>query len=417
MRFLAVAMLVGSSIPALAQGAAGWTADSIKSSVLNATRRVRISLPLGYSNESEQSRKYPVAIVLDAEDALFTALLPSLRLLESGVSPALPPLIVVGVVSGRTRAHDMHPPASPGMGAARQNAGGAEKFNAFLEQELLPWVRAKYRTLPYTVLAGHSSAGHFALYAFGHSTVYQAAIAVSPALFWLGPDTSDEKLSQEYSDLIRRNNDPRRLYVGVGAYDPANIRRGTKTFVDQLGRPPASLSFRYSVLENDNHQTARQSGLMEGFRWVFDPVSLGRNRIYQLAGPNKIDTTAFRRAYEETKATYAAGARSLRFPESLPASFLNAWARNGGGPSYADRMSPIVTTICADYIRWYPEDPGSHECAADLALAKKDSATALREYRASAAAARAGKMTEMSSYYDQVVATLDSALSRRKPPR
>lgn len=410
---LSISALSESAAQAGQSAAGAWTVDSIQSVSLGQTRMLRISLPAVYSEESEQSRRYPVAIVLDAETPLFSALVPSLRLLQSpGHSAALPPLIVVGVVSGRTRMWDMLPPSSPELELARPGAGGAAEFTAFMEKELVPWIQARFRAMPYTVIAGHSAGGHFALYALAHSTAFQAAIAVSPAVFWLAPGITDEKLTRQYADLIRRRTDKARLYVAVGDHEPANIRHGTKMFIDQLGRLPSHLVLRYSVLENDNHQTTRQSGVIEGFRWVFDPVSLSRHRLYQMSGPNAIDRVAFLRRYEEMKATYAAGARQLGFRETLPAAFLSQAGRSSGSASALDGP-PIAPTICSDYVRLYPDDPWSHECVATIAIRSGDSIGALRHYRAAANVARGGNMPQTAADLERAAARLDSALKRK----
>jgi tetratricopeptide (TPR) repeat protein len=63
--------------------------------------------------------------------------------------------------------------------------GGAAKFLAFVEQELMPLVNKQYRTHDYKVIAGASAAGVFALYAMqADPELFQAHIAYSPAVWW-----------------------------------------------------------------------------------------------------------------------------------------------------------------------------------------------------------------------------------------
>jgi predicted alpha/beta superfamily hydrolase len=72
-------------------------------------------------------------------------------------------------------------------GQALPGSGGADRFLAFVEEELVPWVDRTYRTAPYRILAGHSFGGLFALYTlFERPDLFQARIAVSPTFPWDG---------------------------------------------------------------------------------------------------------------------------------------------------------------------------------------------------------------------------------------
>src|SRR6185295_582447 len=76
---------------------------------------------------------------------------------------AIPPLIVVGIPNGKDRTHDLTP-AATGPNAQRfPTAGGAGVFADFIVDEVLPRVRAKYRTTNSAILAGHSFGGLLAL--------------------------------------------------------------------------------------------------------------------------------------------------------------------------------------------------------------------------------------------------------------
>jgi hypothetical protein len=87
-----------------------WIKDSIRSTVLGETRMLRISLPLEYDAREFAAVRYPVLIVLDAdEDPYFTANVASVRALGVAGPPMIPRLIIVGVETpdGMSRIHDM----------------------------------------------------------------------------------------------------------------------------------------------------------------------------------------------------------------------------------------------------------------------------------------------------------------------
>src|SRR5262249_27828174 len=136
-----------------------WTEIVIPSKTIG-NRTIRVATPVEYARGSE---RYPVLISLDAEDE------PQLRLAIAQAayladnSDSVPPLIVVGIVNGPDRIHDMTPPATGSSVANFKTAGGASAFADFILSDVLPTVRARYRTLPTTILTGHSAGGLFAL--------------------------------------------------------------------------------------------------------------------------------------------------------------------------------------------------------------------------------------------------------------
>lgn len=337
--------------------------DSVASTIFGRTARLRVALPYQYTMEGLESDSFPVLVILGAGDGMaFASTITSLRLLDGPFGGAVPPLIIVGVTS---QLDSPYPKTSPAMDSLRANAGGAEKWAAFLRAELMPWVRARFRAAPFTVIAGFSGPGHLALYAFAHAPdTFQGAVAVSPAVWWLNARVNDTQLTQDYSRRIARRESGR-LYVGLGAFDPFPIRRANERLAAQLRSTSLHRErFRYEVFANDNHQTARERGFVEGVRWIFEPVSLSRNAVYAAMGgyAHEVDTVALRRAYESTKVRYMTGARALGLSEALPHTYLSSMLRMGPVDRRSDPL-PIAPLLCADYARWYPRRARPEQCA------------------------------------------------------
>jgi predicted alpha/beta superfamily hydrolase len=146
---------------------------SIRSAVLNEARSLSIYLPDDYHISTA---RYPVLYVLDG-GAYAAYVAETVRLLA--FQRDIPPLIVVGIPNtNRVRDFSPFPLAnSPG-------SGGADAFLRFLSEELIPHMDAHYRTETYRILFGHSLGGSFTVYAlFAQPTVFQAGLAVSPALY------------------------------------------------------------------------------------------------------------------------------------------------------------------------------------------------------------------------------------------
>ena len=179
---------------------------------------MRISLPAFYGAPYLAPERFPVLIVLDASAELpFTAIAATARTLAEGTNtPAMPPLIIVGVETPNpSRFRDLTPPpVRPFVPSAGfPNPGGAPAFLRFLSEELRPYIAAQYRTQSATFLAGHSLSGSFAAWAFGHAPEFlTGAIALSPTPGWL---TDDALAGRQVLDGIAARTRPGRLFLAT----------------------------------------------------------------------------------------------------------------------------------------------------------------------------------------------------------
>ena len=138
---------------------------------------VFVSIPDDYySNE----KKYPVFYVLDG-DVAFGMASSIARYLQIGDN--IPELIIVGIgyggldkAAGEKRRRDYRP----------TQTGGAENFLNFLNEQLIPYIDSKYRTIPDDrIVNGYYIGGLFALYAlFSKPETFNRYIIGSPSLTW-----------------------------------------------------------------------------------------------------------------------------------------------------------------------------------------------------------------------------------------
>src|SRR3979409_2257312 len=127
-----------------------WTRETLSSSKLKEQRTIYVVTPDGYRTSTE---RYPVLVILDANDRpQFNLAIANAAFLAS--RGAVPNLIVVGIVNGKDRTHDLTPIATGQSARDFPTAGGATAFSDFIVDEVLPLVRSKYRTWPTTILAG-----------------------------------------------------------------------------------------------------------------------------------------------------------------------------------------------------------------------------------------------------------------------
>lgn len=127
----------------------------LHSDILGEDRILQIHLPQGYDTDG---RSFPVMYLFysDWVEGYFAQAVNDLYHLSMD---RIPPLILVGV-SNTQRYRDLYPwPTRDGHG------GGAERFLAFVRDELFPFVEHDYRTQPYRILVGPQAAAVFGAYA------------------------------------------------------------------------------------------------------------------------------------------------------------------------------------------------------------------------------------------------------------
>lgn len=275
-----VALAILSCSPGWAeQGVIVGEQHTIDSQVLGEQRTVLVRTPAGYATRSDQ---FMVLYLTDAESQFLHTCATVDFLSRTG---RIPPLIVVGVTNTQ-RTRDLTPTASaltvdgrviPGL----DSAGGAERFLDFFQRELIPWVEARYRTLPYRVFAGHSFGGLFGLHAFfTRPALFQSLIAVSPTLIW-----DDDLPLREAKRLLQAapptvGGAPRRLFVTLGSEGPQmQAAFGRLKALLRRHRSPALRWSLEQYLDEDHGSVVLRShyaGLRELFRdWALpvDPES------------------------------------------------------------------------------------------------------------------------------------------------
>lgn len=247
----------------IASSAIAQRADlTINSTHLRTARTVNVVPPRSYATDAET--RYAILVLLDAEDRYqLDAAVANAAFLAS--RREIPPLIIVGLPNGRRRTHDLTP--RPSTRTARENptAGGADATSRFIIDEVLPLVRSKYRTLPTTVLAGHSFGGLFAIdVAASRPGEFTGIIAMSPALWW-----NESTAVTVYADSIAKSTAPLHLFATSGGLE-RDIDLTTRRFAARLDSiKPATLEFAYKRYPDDTHAMTPAASLVDGLRFVF----------------------------------------------------------------------------------------------------------------------------------------------------
>ena len=184
------------------------------------------------------------------------------------IGEELPELVLVGISYGSDRFEGGNFRASDFTGPAddRDYWGGAPRFQAMLQGELLPWVESHFPADPQRrILFGQSLGGQFVLY----------SALTRPALFW-GHLASNPALHRNLDFFLswRGPGEPpagaTRLFVSVGELDDARFREPATRWIGHWSRQPAApFVLETRTLAGQTHLSAAPEAFRQGLNWLF----------------------------------------------------------------------------------------------------------------------------------------------------
>ncbi|GLC24675.1 alpha/beta hydrolase [Roseisolibacter agri] len=239
---------------------------TIASTVLGETRRINVYVPPGYDRGPDV--RLPVLYMPDggmAEDFLHVAGLVQVLTGNGGMRP----FILVGIENTERR-RDMTGPTD--VASDRKIAprvGGSAAFRTFIRAELMPRVRARYRTTGETAIVGESLAGLFVVETFlREPDLFDTYVALDPSLWWNGA----QLLAQAGPTLRSRDVGPKTLFLANS--DEPQIATHTRQLADVL-RDGAfrDLRWHYLPMPEETHATIYHPAALRAFRTLFPPAA------------------------------------------------------------------------------------------------------------------------------------------------
>ncbi|MBQ4857339.1 alpha/beta hydrolase-fold protein [Pseudoalteromonas sp. MMG007] len=213
--------LVVTAIKYYNQYVSSFTDVTIDSKALNESRKVFIRLPTNYN----KNIAYPLIIKtdgnfnLDKWDRILTAQK------EAGEGEGAILVSIPNLFFTDTRNRDLVPPYArqdvnteprPEHDMLKEPNGEADKFLAFIETELLPYLSTTYKLSNNRVLSGFSAGGSFVLYTLHTKPeLFNGYFAFSPAA-WYDDMTVVENLEAFLTTQANKVKSPTYLYISVG---------------------------------------------------------------------------------------------------------------------------------------------------------------------------------------------------------
>jgi len=238
--------------------------DSLHSAILNQKRFVQVFVPPGYKAGS--ATKYDVLYVLDGGN-WNTGLVTQIQRFIEGQG-LMPSTIIVSVL-GIDRNIELTPTVLKSWNAP---TGGADKFLAYLKDELIPHVNKHYPSNGDNTLWGHSLGGMFVMYALvKEPTIFKSYISVDPSLWWdhcYVPKMAAAKLPALTSSNIT-------LFIS-GREGPTFHEMKIDTMELVLKKTaPANLNWKVVAYPGETHSSIRLKTVYDGLKFTYDGYSTG----------------------------------------------------------------------------------------------------------------------------------------------
>ena len=245
------------------QGLGDTRHHAVRSQTLDKSYDVLVGLPDGY--DSSADTEYPTIYILDGGE-LYPLLRSYHRYLRSGGEA--PDMILVAISygssdyeNGNDRSHDYTAPSDE-----REYWGGAEDFQVFLRDELIPFIESDYRSRSdRRIIFGQSIGGQFTLFtALTQPTLFWGHIASNPALHRNLPFFLQTHAKTPPADSGSH------VYVASGSDDDARFREPALDWIAHwTGVKQKPWRLRTETLDGHSHFSAPAASFRRGILWLF----------------------------------------------------------------------------------------------------------------------------------------------------
>lgn len=240
--------------------------ETIASIQLSETRTLNIYLPEGYNENPNTS--YPVIYLLDGSaDEDFIHIAGLVQFANFSWVNMLPKSIVVGIANIDRRRDLSFPTTVAKDKQDNPTSGGSEKFIAFIEKELQPYIHSKYRADSNAMLIGQSLGGLLATeILFKKPYLFNQYIIVSPSLWW-----DNESLLAQNKQITAYKKQDIKVYIGVGKEGDRMETDAKKLFDVLQQNKTGKIKSHFKLFEDENHATILHHAAYDAIKTLAKP--------------------------------------------------------------------------------------------------------------------------------------------------
>lgn len=246
--------------------------DEIQSNELGEKRILNIYLPEGY--KAEDATKYPVIYLLDGsanEDFIHIAGLVQFNSFEW--INQVPKSIVVGIATVDRRRDFTFPTTVENDKTRFPTTGHSDKFIAFIENELQPFIDKKYKTTNSKTIIGQSLGGLLETeILLKKPTLFNKYVIVSPSIWW-----NNGSILNLDSAIFQENfSQQTDIYIAVGkeGLTPTQIPRVMEVDANLLAEKikatkSKNIKVYFDYFPLENHGTILHPATANSFKFFY----------------------------------------------------------------------------------------------------------------------------------------------------
>lgn len=246
--------------------------EEIQSVELAEKRILNIYLPEGYNKND--SATYPVIYLLDGSaDEDFIHVVGLIQFNNFSWINRVPKSIVVGIANTDRRKDFTFPTTVEADKKRFPSTGHCDKFIAFIEKELQPFIEKKYKTNASKTIIGQSLGGLLATeILFTKPSLFNKYIIISPSLWW-----DNGSLLKHSPEILKENFLPQTdIYIGVGkeGLAPTDIPHVMEVEANVLAEKiqhtkSKNVTVYFDYLPQEDHATITHQAIFNALRLLY----------------------------------------------------------------------------------------------------------------------------------------------------
>lgn len=239
--------------------------EKIYSSKLSETRELNIYLPAGYHPDS--AREYPVIYLLDGSaDEDFIHVAGIIQYLNFPWIDKLPKSILVGIANVDRKRDFTFPTHNQQDLKAIPRSGASALFIEFIEEELQPFIHARYKTSSQKTIIGESLGGLLATeILMKRPGLFDNYIIISPSLWW-----DNESLLRLGGQLLRKDHlSGVKVYLSIGNEGKQMVQDAEQLVVLIRKASPNGVKLFYYPFPKETHATIFHLSLYKAFEVLY----------------------------------------------------------------------------------------------------------------------------------------------------